>query len=430
MKKTILAAIMAVLFTMPLVAQRFVTDSVKIHFHCGRTGFDPALSGNAEAIRGILDRLADDGRDSLLTWHSVEFVGGASPEGSVRINEKLSRGRADRLFRKLEEYRSLPDSLRTFTYLGRDWHGLLSEVESDMNVPHRQEVLKLLHRIVDNNPPVVSPVLKLQKLCGGRPYMYLLKKIFPKLRAASMRITYRVVPRQEVVPEPEPPVVEPQPEPEVEPEPEPEEVVEEVVEEVAVEDVCKPFYMDLRTNMLYDAALLPTVGAEFYLGRNWSIGANWTYGWWKTDRHHRYWRAYGGELNVRRWLGQKASEKPLQGHHLGVYGQICTYDFEFGGKGQMGGKPGGDLWDKMHWGVGLEYGYSLPVGRRLNIDFSLGLGYMTGTYYEYKPVDNCYVWQATKTRHFFGPTKAEISLVWLIGCGNYNAKKQKGGDGL
>ena len=26
---------------------------------------------------------------------------------------------------------------------------------------------------------------------------------------------------------------------------------------------------------------------------------------------------------------------------------------------------------------------------------------------------------------YFGPTKLEISLVWLIGCGNYN--KDKGG---
>ena len=40
-------------------------------------------------------------------------------------------------------------------------------------------------------------------------------------------------------------------------------------------------------------------------------------------------------------------------------------------------------------------------------------------------IDNCYVWQATKERHWFGPTKAEISLVWLIGRGNFN--KGKGG---
>lgn len=77
----------------------------------------------------------------------------------------------------------------------------------------------------------------------------------------------------------------------------------------------------------------------------------------------------------------------------------------------------------MNWGVGLEYGYSLPVTRRLNIDFGLCVGYLSGEYQEYLPEDGCYVWQATKKRRWFGPTKANISLVWLIGCNNYNSKK-------
>ena len=116
-------------------------------------------------------------------------------------------------------------------------------------------------------------------------------------------------------------------------------------------------------------------------------------------------------------------EKPLTGHHLGLYGQILTYDFEWGGRGYLGGKPGGTLWDKMNWGIGLEYGYSLPLARRLNIDFSVGVGYQHGEYQEYLPEDDCYVWQATKKRRWFGPTQAKISLVWLIGCDNYNRKK-------
>ena len=63
----------------------------------------------------------------------------------------------------------------------------------------------------------------------------------------------------------------------------------------------------------------------------------------------------------------------------------------------MGGKPGGTLWDKMNWAAGVEYGYSLPVARRLNIDFTIGVGYWGGTYHEYKPVDDCYVWQYQAT---------------------------------
>ena len=89
----------------------------------------------------------------------------------------------------------------------------------------------------------------------------------------------------------------------------------------------------------------------------------------------------------------------------------------------MGGMPGRNLWDRCNWMAGIEYGYSLPIARRLNLDFTLGLGYLEGKLIEYVPEDNHYVWQKTKKLHWFGPTKAEISLVWLIGCGNENNRK-------
>ena len=202
---------------------------------------------------------------------------------------------------------------------------------------------------------------------------------------------------------------------------------------IASQRIRKPFYMDIRTNMLYDALLIPNIGVEMYLGKRWSVAANWMYGWWKTDRRHWYWRAYGGDIAIRKWWGKAAGEKPLTGHHIGIYGQIFTYDFETGDRGYMGGKPGGTLWDKMNYIVGAEYGYSLPIARRLNIDFTIGAGYWGGIYHEYKPEADYYVWQSTKERRWIGPTKAEISLVWLIGNGNTNRKfsgrknREKGG---
>lgn len=95
----------------------------------------------------------------------------------------------------------------------------------------------------------------------------------------------------------------------------------------------------------------------------------------------------------------------------------------WGGAGYIGGEPSGSLFDRCHYGVGIEYGYSLPVARRLNIDFTIGAGYSAGKLYEYLPLDDCYVWQKTKNRRYFGPTKAEVSLVWLLGRGNVNKKK-------
>lgn len=185
----------------------------------------------------------------------------------------------------------------------------------------------------------------------------------------------------------------------------------------------KTRYMDIQTNMIYDALLIPNIGIEYYLGKNWSVTTNIIYGWWNSDQHHWYWRAYGMDIGVRKWVGKASKKKPLTGHHIGAYGQLFTFDFETGNRGYMGGEPGGTLWNKMNYIIGAEYGYSMPVAQRLNIDFTMGMGYWGGTYHEYEPVGKQYVWRATKQRHWFGPTKVGISLVWLIGNGHCNKKK-------
>ena len=176
-----------------------------------------------------------------------------------------------------------------------------------------------------------------------------------------------------------------------------------------------PFYMGFKTNLLYNILAIPNIGVEFYLGSNFSVAANWHYAWWKNDKKHNYWRTYGGDLALRYWWGKRAHEKPLTGHHIGLYGQMITYDFELGGRGVLA--------DRWSWAAGLEYGCSLPVAKRLNLDFTIGMGYHWGEFKEYLPIDGHYVWQATKNRNYWGPTKAEISLVWLIGKDNYNVKK-------
>lgn len=188
-------------------------------------------------------------------------------------------------------------------------------------------------------------------------------------------------------------------------------------------DSTKPLYLNVKTNMLYDALLIPNIGLEVDLGKRWSIAANWMYGWWDNAPRNWYWRAYGGDVAIRKWIGSAAGRKPLTGHHIGVYGQIFTYDFETGGRGYMGGKPGGTLWDKMNYVAAAEYGYSLPIARRWNIDFTIGVGYWGGIYHEYLPEGDYYVWLSTKQRNWIGPTKAEVSLVWLLGKKNQNEKK-------
>lgn len=165
----------------------------------------------------------------------------------------------------------------------------------------------------------------------------------------------------------------------------------------------------IKTNALYDIALIPNIGVEFFLRNGWSVSGNWMYAWWKSDRIHYYWRTYGGEVDVRKYLGQTTNDRPYNGHHIGLYGQMLTYDFETGGTGYL---------SKLSYGAGFEYGYSIPLGRHLGLDFSIGLGYLGGEYKIYDPIDTHYVWKQTKQRNWFGPTKADISLKWIIGQGN------------
>ena len=168
-----------------------------------------------------------------------------------------------------------------------------------------------------------------------------------------------------------------------------------------------PGTLYLRTNLLYDAALLPNIGVEFPLSPKYSLAVNAGGNWIKNDHKHWYWRMLTADVEGRYWLGNRKYDQKLkhQGHHVGVYGAVYRYDIEFGKKGQMG---------DFAYGGGLSYGYSLPIGKRLKLDLSLGVGYIGGKYKEYEPIDTHYVWIATKQRNYVGPTMAEVTLVWRI----------------
>ena len=173
----------------------------------------------------------------------------------------------------------------------------------------------------------------------------------------------------------------------------------------------------LKSNLLYNALLIPNLGIEFYSRNNICISFTWRYAWWKNNHSHYFWRTYGGELEVRKWFGRKLTER-LIGHYVGVYTGTFTYDFELGKRGYLS--------DRWNFHYGFSYGYSLPIASFFNLDCSIGVGCLTGRYKEYLPKDDCYVWKATKNRFWVGPTKAEVSLVWLFMHG-LRQRKAKGG---
>ncbi len=417
--KTRILTLLCILFAGTLASlAETEKDSVKVYFHVSKTNIDPSFNGNRATLDSIFSKLSADSLSGpTRRLVGVKVTGAASPEGSVKFNKYLSEKRADAIFNEFRNRGLIEDSVAKFTYVGRDWKGLQTEVENDPNVPYRSDVLELLNHINGQNPPL-HPLEELKTLHQGIPYRYLLTTLFPELRASRLTVEYeRLFPKINLT---DITVELPSTKTDLTAS-----IIPLTYNRFGTVKECKSFYMGLKTNMLYDALLIPNIGAEFYVGKNISITGDWMYGWWDRDRTHYYWRAYGGYIGARWWFGKSAHEKPLTGHHLGLFAGAITYDFELGKGGIMGGIPRGTLWDRCNFTSGVEYCYSLPTAKRLTLDFSLALGYMGGKYIKYEPKYGFYIWQSTHRLHWFGPTKAEISLVWLIGCNNYN--RQKGG---
>lgn len=442
MNKRLLSTLaLAAVMSAPIRAN--VADSIHttVSYRVGTATLELKYDTNSSRLDSLVENIklmADKG----YTLNEIRIYSSASPEGSVKLNQKLARKRGDDFRKFLSQKLSVSDSMFTVVSVDEDWDALADIVDKQCSdKPWHNDALSILRNtpvLVWRNGKIVdSRKRQLMNLRGGSVWWYLYKHYFHLLRRSTAIIYVKT-------------------------------------DNDAISDShksnngnttgntggndnsnnttantdCKavgdnsngdnsaidesnsnhnkdfadssnisnaeelaPFYMAVRTNMLYDVAFVPNVGLEFYLGKNWSIGGSWMYAWWKTDRHHRYWRIYGGEIDVRRYFG---GSKPLSGHHIGVYAQGFTYDFELGGTGYL---------SHFTYGVGLEYGYSFPVARRLNIDLGIGFGYWGGKYKVYDPIDTHYVWRETKNRRWIGPTKAEISLVWLIGHGNVNAKK-------
>ena len=183
------------------------------------------------------------------------------------------------------------------------------------------------------------------------------------------------------------------------------------VDEVHEESTAPTF--QLRTNGLYDLALSPNIGLEWQSSFGMAFQLDYVGAWWNSPSKNRFFSNYGFQTEIRYYFKHKNTANPFRGLHAGVYGQMATFDFEFGGEGVQ--CPNLD----DAWGLGLSGGYTLPISRRWAIDFVLGLGYFTAKYKTYDPTYNGgYQATGTKRLKFFGPTKLEVSFVWSLNKDN------------
>ena len=420
--------VMVVLMPTTLLANAYaasIQDSLRttIYFRPGYSLLELSYRDNAANMKALTQGIQTIKGNPCVQLQHIRILSAASPEGNSALNKRVAKRRGERLRDYLKETLVLPDSIFTVSSAGEDWQGLASLIAKE-KTPWRNKALQIIRHtpewVTRNGKVVDGRKRQLQNLDGGKAWKYMLDNHFYTLRTGAVVVCEVKTLAAESTPSAAEASLE-----QARPEPASQQSASQspssppfpaIPSQVHPEQEPPPVasYFALKSNLLYDALLIPNLSLEASIGSGWTLGAGGMLAWWSKDVKHRYWRIYGGDLEIRKYFGTLSKSKPLQGHHLGIYGDFLTYDFEFGAKGYQ---------SKATYAAGIKYGYSHPIANRLNLDFALGIGYLHSNYKTYVPRDGCYVYQETKKRKWLGPTQAEISLVWLLGKGNTNKKK-------
>lgn len=388
-------------------------DTIKklvIFFDSGESHVDSLYQENGNTI-ALLDAIASEwfGADGLVSVSITSFV---SPDGDMQTNKSLAEKRNESVKELLRQRYSFQDENKIkVSPPEENWQDIRNEIVAHAEMPDREEVLML----IDYPKHSISKRKQLlKKLDTGVPYRYMVREIFPRLRRTEVVIERKVVAEAAEVLQVEARVAEeipvpPTEETEEEAVPEPEMGWMETTDEPQAETVDgkedSRILLAVKNNLLYDLALAPNVEVEIPVGKRWSLNAEYKCPWWLNNSHEFCYQLLSGGVEARIWLGERLGSRVLSGHFLGVYAEGGIYDFQFKGDGYQG---------KYYGASGVTYGYAKRVARHLSFEFSLGIGYLTTEYRKYTPYEGDIVWTKSGRYNFIGPTKAKVSLVWLI----------------
>ena len=372
-----------------------------LYYYCDGIEIDENYLDNAYQISRIKDIL---NRSTKID--SIVIYAYASPEGPLRRNVWLSERRAeaarDFILKHLPAHSALQPENIYLRPMAENWEGLQEELEKNYHLRNRDRVMKIINAKI----PTETKKWRLKKLDNGYTYSWIIKHHMPELRLATWICVHAPMPELSEVKPVELVMTEKIYTPPVElPPPPPVEQRETI--------------LALKTNLLYDALTLVNYSIEVPIGKQYSALFYHQFPWWRWGKANneycirflsigcegRWWFKPQPRLNSadRLWRDK------LVGHFLGAYVESGKWDFEFGRNTCHQGE---------HWSAGLSYGFSMPVSKRLNLEFSLSVGYASIAYRKFTPSYNYEILWRDPEKHgrwgYFGPTKAQISLVMPI----------------
>ena len=163
-----------------------------------------------------------------------------------------------------------------------------------------------------------------------------------------------------------------------------------------------------KTNLLHDLSTTINLGIETslndYLSLDLSVNYNpWTFSDNKKVKHILV------QPELRYWIYE-----PFNGHYLGthlIYSNYNVANMDL----PLNIFPGlkNYRYQGNAFGFGLSYGYQWILSPRWNLEATFGFGYM---YLDYTRYDckTCGKKMGNGNKHYLGPTKAGISLIYII----------------
>ncbi|NDV65610.1 DUF3575 domain-containing protein [Bacteroides sp. 224] len=370
-------------------------EIIRLHYRVNRIVIDRNYMNNAQALK-TLDEIFDKHPISDIAY--IVIKGTASPEGPPRNNEWLSEQRAAALRNYIiTNYPGLHDDQIITIPQGEDWDGLETMIKNDKNTPYRNELLQILQSSLARE----EQKRRMIRLGNGKSYAYIQRKMLPYLRGGVSSTIYfrdRHTEYRDTILLTR---------------------IDTVYLDMPEEDKHKKrrsFYIAIKNNLLYDAALLPNLAIEVPFGKDyrWSAAIEGNWSWWDSGaNNYNYHRIQMAGVELRRWFNYK-TRRPLNGWYAGIYGYGGTYDVRFFAKKDT---DKGYLSD-LSYSAGLSVGYSMPIAWRWNLEFGIAAGYFGGKYKKYNHStceEGTFPWLSTHNRNYFGLTKAQVSIVWVIG---------------
>lgn len=168
----------------------------------------------------------------------------------------------------------------------------------------------------------------------------------------------------------------------------------------------------VKTNLLYWATTTPNLGVEMALNKKTTLELQGGYNPFRfsskeTNRKLWHWLAMG---EYRYWFCER-----FNGHVMGVHTFYSAYNTSGYKLGLLFGSD-----SKQHryegniMGVGISYGYNWMLSKRWNLELSAGIGYGRMNYDKFECPRCGEKVKSDVKDNYFGPTKAAISLVYLI----------------